>query len=154
MTDKKPRRTRSDSAAAAIRAAENAVKPDLEPPESHPLTADEMPFFRDIARGRARDDWREVDLQIVAQLARVMAKIERFETRLSNEEPVIDGKPNPLISVIGTYRAMQGSMMRTLQLGGRVAVDPRNLHKARDLENQARKTADQVAAEDNALLAD
>lgn len=154
MSDKKPRRTRSDSAAAAIRAAENAVKPDLDPPDSHPLTVREMPFFRDIIRGRARDDWREVDLQIVAQLARVMAKIEAFELRLGSEDPIIEGKPNPLISVISTYRAMQGSMMRTLQLGGRVAVDPRNLHKARALESQARATADQVAAEGNALLAE
>lgn len=116
-----------------------------------------MPFFKDILYARSRDDWREVDLQLAAQLARCMSDIQRQETLLQGEDVVIvseSGKmdENPRIKVIARYKTMQGAIMRTLQLGGRVAIDPRNLQKAADLEKQQRKLRGEIVEDEEPSL--
>lgn len=157
---KTTRRPRSDSATAALTAAKNAAMPDHEPPVSYPLRENELPFFHSILHARSRDDWREVDLQLAAQLARCMADIRKEEERLQGEDSVQvldNGKmvENPRIGVIARYKSIQGSLMRTLQLGGRVAVDPRNLKKAADLEAESRRLRGEIVeAEEPSLLAD
>lgn len=154
----KPRKQRSDSAAAAIRAAQNAVAPSLQPPACKQLTEAELLFFHDIVLARARDDWRDADLFFAADLARCMCDLDREQTALRGEDSVLEMSngnrvENPRIKIISRYRSEAASIARTLQIGGRVAADPRTYEKARALEQQARETATQVAAEDNALLA-
>lgn len=138
-------------------AAQNAAMAPLDPPASYPLRESELPFFADILLARSRDDWREVDLQLAAQLARCMADIRREEERLYGEDSVQmldNGKTveNPRIGVIARYKAIQGSLMRTLQLGGRVAIDPRNLHKAAELERQQRKLRGEIVEDEEPSL--
>ena len=154
----KPRRQRSDSGEAAIKAAQNAALPDHDPPASYPLKDYELPFFTDILHARSRDDWREVDIQLAAQLARCMSDIQRQELILQGEDVVIVHKDsgkmeeNPRIKVIARYKTMQGAIMRTLQLGGRVAIDPRNMQKAADLEKQARKLRGEIVEDEEPSL--
>jgi hypothetical protein len=129
----------------------------LDPPVSYPLRENELPFFHDVLRARSRDDWREVDLQLAAQLARCMADIRREEEKLQGEDSVQmldNGKlvENPRMGVIARYKGIQGSLMRTLQLGGRVAVDPRNLHKAAELEKQQRKLRGEIVEDEEPSL--
>ena len=116
-----------------------------------------MPFFTDILHARSRDDWRDVDLHLAAQLARCMSDIQRQESRLQDEEVVIvsdSGKmeENPRIKVIARYKTIQGAIMRTLQLGGRVAIDPRNMQKAADLEKQARALRGEIVEDEEPSL--
>jgi hypothetical protein len=153
----KQRRQRSDSGEAAIKAAKNAALPDHEPPASYPLKDYEMPFFTDILHARSRDDWRDVDLHLAAQLARCMSDIQRQESRLQDEEVVIVSaigkmEENPRIKVIARYKTMQGAIMRTLQLGGRIAIDPRNMQKAADLEKQARALRGEIVEDEEPSL--
>lgn len=153
----KQRRQRSDSGEAAIKAAQNAAMADHEPPASYPLKDYEMPFFTDILHARSRDDWRDVDIHLAAQLARCMSDIQREETRLQEEDTVqilASGKmeENPRIKVIGRYKTIQGAIMRTLQIGGRVAIDPRNMQKAADLEKQARKLRGEIVEDEEPSL--
>lgn len=159
MTDKKPRRQRSDSAAAAIRAAQNAVAPPLQPPAFKQLSESEMVLFQDIMLCRARDDWKESDLYFAADLARCLYDLDREQQKLRTEDSVIELSSgarleNPRIKIISRYRSESSALARTLQIGGRTITDARTLEKARALEQKARDTANQVAAEDNALLAD
>lgn len=159
MIDKKPRKQRSDSAAAAIRAAQNAVAAPLQSPPSKQLTDAENVFFADIVLARARDDWKDADLYFAADLARCMCDLDREQQALRAESTVIaegNGKlvENPRIKIISRYRSEASALARTLQIGGRGIGDPRTFEKARALEQKARATANQVAAEDNTLLAD
>lgn len=155
----KPRKQRSDSAAAAIRAAQNAVMAPLDPPSSKQLTDAERLYFNDIMLARARDDWRDADLHFAADLARCWCDLDREQMRLKDEDSVIELRnggsiENPRIKIISRYRSEAASIARTLQIGGRVAADPRTFEKARALEQSARATAGQIAAEGNALLAE
>lgn len=158
MMDKKPRKQRSDSAAAAIRAAQNAVAPPLQPPAFKQLTESEMVLFADIVLCRARDDWKESDLYFAADLARCLYDLDREQQILRGEDSVIELNSgarieNPRIKIISRYRSEAAALARTLQIGGRTITDARTLEKARALEQKARETAGQIEAEDNALLA-
>lgn len=158
MTEKKPRKQRSDSAAAAIRAAQNAVAPPLLPPSFKQLSDSELVLFGDIMLARARDDWKEADLYFAADLARCLFDLDKEQIQLRCEDSVIELSSgarleNPRIKIISRYRSEAAALARVLQIGGRGIGDPRTLEKARSLEQNARATAGQIAAEDNALIA-
>ena len=158
MAEKKPRKQRSDSAAAAIRAAQNAVAPPLQPPMLKQLSESELVLFGDIMLCRARDDWKESDLYFAADLARCLFDLDKEQQKLRDEDSVIELNSgarieNPRIKIISRYRSEAAALARTLQIGGRTITDARTLEKARALEQRARETAGQVAAESNALLA-
>ena len=63
------RQTRSDSAAAAIQAAQNAAQGPLNPPDHVPLPAGAMPFWEALVRNRPRHKWNDADLATAALLA-------------------------------------------------------------------------------------
>src|SRR5688500_10280803 len=100
----KPRRPRSDSITAALKAMTNAGMPDIEPPPHCTLRDGDRPFWAGIMQARARDQWTPVDLVVAAQLARCQADIERGDSE--NVEELV-------------RREM--ALMRTLRLGGAAA---------------------------------
>ena len=61
-----PKRTRSDSAASAVKAMLNAAKDDLRPPAHVRLRDGDEPFWVGVVRARARDEWTEADLMVAA----------------------------------------------------------------------------------------
>ena len=63
------RQTRSDSAAAAVQAAQNAAQGPLEPPAHVTLPDDARPFWDALVRNRPRHKWNEADLGNAAILA-------------------------------------------------------------------------------------
>ncbi|KAF1684882.1 TerS protein [Pseudoxanthomonas taiwanensis] len=63
------RQTRSDSAAAAVQAAQNAAQGPLEPPAHIPLPDAARPFWAALVRNRPRHKWNEADLGNAAILA-------------------------------------------------------------------------------------
>ncbi len=66
----KPRRPRSDSADAALRAAHQASLPPLEPPAGVVLTKRERLSFDGIIHSRLRASWNPRDLALAVELAR------------------------------------------------------------------------------------
>lgn len=72
----KPRRTRSDSAKAAVQAHQNAAQAPIEPPGYVTLTDECRPFWQAIVSARARDLWTPADLVQAANLARTLHAIE------------------------------------------------------------------------------
>lgn len=157
METKKPRKTRTDSAAAAIEAAKNATLPILMPPAHVQISAGAMPYYHDIFQARARAEWNPHQLTVAAQIAECMARQVEIEAMLVIEGLTVDGahgpKPNPLVGILERLAARQQSLSRSIQLVGRHLGDPRANNKQRQLEAAARETQSQVAAEQDDLLA-
>ena len=113
-----PKRNRSDSAAAAVRAAQAAALGPLEPPAHVALRPGDRPFWEAIMQARARDTWTGPDLVAAATLARCLADVERLQSEVNTEGDVIGEKLNPKHRLIETLsrRAV------TLALASRVPV--------------------------------
>ena len=71
-----PKRHRSDSAKAAVQAAQNAAQGALEPPGYVTLPEACLPFWRAIVNSRPRDTWTDADLVLAANLARTQHAVE------------------------------------------------------------------------------
>lgn len=71
-----PKRKRSDSAAAAVQAHQNAAQGPIEPPPYITLPEPCKPFWQAIVTSRSRDLWTDADLVQAANLARVQFAIE------------------------------------------------------------------------------
>jgi hypothetical protein len=155
------KRTRSDSAAAALNAAKNAAAPDLQPPDFVQISVDARPYFDAIVRARARDEWVDLHLIVAAQLAECLADQQMEQDQLIVEGRVITndkGTPiaNPRMAVCEQLARKELALMRALQMGGRTPGgegDARNKAGARKAEANARKARAQVEAEDDGLLA-
>ena len=71
-----PKRKRSDSAAAAVQAHQNAAQGPIEPPPYITLPEPCKPFWQAIVTSRARDTWTESDLVTAANMARVQRALQ------------------------------------------------------------------------------
>lgn len=154
----KPKRTRADSAASAVKAMVNAAKPDVEIPDYVTLTHSAMPFWAGVVRARARDEWIDVDLVVAGQLAQCQADIAEEDEALRLEGRVIKndrGTPvmNPRTTVMEQLARREMALMRTLRMGGRIAGDSRDEAGKRKIENQSRKLRGELEEEDDGLLA-
>ena len=148
-----PRKSRSDSAKAAIDAAIAAASPLPEKPTHVKLREIDLPFWSDIIRARARDEWTDADLIVAAQLARTMADIEAESEKLDYEGSVIEngrGTPvmNPRHAVLEQLARREMAMMRSLQMVGSAKGDKRDLENKRKLERDANKARDDLALDD------
>ncbi len=147
------KRTRSDSAASAVKAMLNAAKEDLRPPGHVNLRNGDEPFWIGVVRGRARDEWTETDLVVAAQLARCLHDIELEQLLLDSEGAVVVNDKgtqivNPRVSVLEQYARREMALMRTLRMGGKVpGEDPRSMVGARKVERQSRKVKDELEDE-------
>ena len=109
------RQTRSDSATAAVQAAQNAAQGPLNPPAHLTLPAGAMPFWRALVRNRPRHKWNDVDLATAAMLARAQHDVERHEQAIAEEGDLIGGALNPRLALVD-------------KLGRRIAMLSRLLH--------------------------
>lgn len=147
------KRTRSDSAASAVKAMLDAAKDDLRPPGHVRLRDGDEPFWIGVVRARARDEWTETDLVVAAQLARCLHDIEREQVCLDLEGSVVTNDKgtqivNPRVSVLEQYARREMALMRTLRMGGKVpGEDPRSQSGARRVERQSRKVKDELVDE-------
>lgn len=109
-----PRRPRSDSAKAAVQAAQNAALGPLEPPAYVTLRPQDKPFWQAIMKARARHTWDEADLVTAATLARAQADILTLQAQIDMEGYVIDGKINPAAQMLETLSKRVTSLSRLL----------------------------------------
>lgn len=148
------RKTRSDSAAAAIEAMVSAAAPLPDIPKHVRLEAKHIPFWEGIIRARARSEWIETDLVVAAQLARTQYDIEKESAELESEGSVIEnarGTPvmNPRHAVLEQLARREMALMRSLRIAGAAAgIDPRDLAKKRALERESRNTRDELQEDD------
>jgi hypothetical protein len=111
-----PKRNRSDSASAAIRAVQAVALGPLPPPKHVALRDGDRPFWDGIMKSRARDTWTEIDLCTAANLARTQADIERLQKELDATGYVLGDKINPLATLVETLSKRVVSLARALHV--------------------------------------
>jgi len=110
------KRARTDTVKAAVQAAQNAALPPLEPPACVSLRPGDRPFWERIVVSKARDNWTDVDLVTVAQLARAQADIEALQKQVDADGYIVDGKINPAAQMLETLSKRAVSLTRVLQV--------------------------------------
>ena len=111
-----PRRKRSDSAAAAIAAAQAAALGPLEPPAHVALRPGDRPYWDDIMQARARDSWTGPDLVAAANLARCLADVERLQGEVNTEGDIIADKLKDRKSASARPTTQRGADSCTVEL--------------------------------------
>src|SRR6056297_714180 len=113
-------------------------------PEGVQLRSDEEVIIWDqFTRARAREDWRDMDLLLLAKVVKMEADIRKHQDTLDRSGVLIQNKrgtfvPNPLISVIDTLERRQLAVIRSLSLNQQ-ASDPRTLNGVGKQTDQTRK---------------
>ena len=134
-----PRRKRSDSATAAIAAAQAAALGPLEPPAHVALRPADRPFWNAIVQSRARDSWNDTDLAHAAVMARSQADVERLQSEIDAEGDVIDGKANPKHKLLETIARRAVAIARVIHVHAEATNGrSRDAVNALTLERQAR----------------
>ncbi|MCZ8395892.1 TerS protein [Achromobacter ruhlandii] len=141
-----PKRKRSDSAAAAIQAHQNAALGPLEPPKHIQLRDIDRPFWNAIMTARARDTWTDIDLAHAANLSRAQADIERLHQALAAELDITDDDINPKHKLIETLTRRAVALARMLHVHAQATVG-RSQDAAKALQNER-----SVAIEDDPLI--
>lgn len=118
-----PRRNRSDSAAAAVKAHQNAALGPLQPP-AHILLRDcDRPFWDAIVTARARDTWTDVDLIHAANLSRCQADVVRLQREVDEEGDMLEGLIlNPKHKLIETLSRRAVALSRMLHVHAQATV--------------------------------
>ena len=150
------RKQRSDSAAAAVKAAMDAAAPLPALPAHVKLRAGDAPFLESVLRARARDEWTGADLVIGAQLARCQADIEREQGLLDAEGSILENARgtkvmNPRVTVLEQLSRRELALMRSLCMAGVAKGDKRDMVKARSLQHQAEVARGEIQEEDGLL---
>lgn len=110
-----PKRNRSDSASAAVRAAQAAALGPIDPPAHVVLRAGDRPFWDAIVTSRARDTWTLIDLCTAGNLARTQADIEHLQAVLDDAGYLLsDGKVNPLAVLVDTLSRRTVTLSRAI----------------------------------------
>ena len=96
------RQTRSDSAAAAVQAAQNAAQGPLNPPAHVTLPAGALPFWGALVANRPRHKWNDADLATAALLA-----VSQWQA----VELMADIEQAPLVDKLGRRIAMLSRLL-------------------------------------------
>jgi len=136
-----PRRKRSDSAAAAIAAAQAVALGPIPPPAHVALRKGDRPFWNAIVTARARDTWTDTDLTTAANLARTQADIETLQKRLDAEGYVVEGKANPVATLLETLSRRAVALSRVLHVHAQATVG-RSEDASKALENERKAAAE------------
>lgn len=138
-----PRRPRSDSAKAAVQAAQAAALGPFAPPAHITLRPQDRPFWDAVMLARARDTWTEVDLIAAANLARTQADIEMLQATLDAEGYMVEGKVHPAAELVEKLTRRCVTLMRVLHVHAQATVGrSEDAGKALDLERAARAQED------------
>lgn len=140
------KRTRSDSAAAAVAAAAAVGKP-IDPPAHVKLRAGDRPFWDSLVSARARDTWNSADLENCANLARCKADVERLQDEIASEGDIIVNDRgtqiiNPKHTLLETLSRRAVALSRMLHVHAEATVgESRDAGKALATEKAAKGAA-------------
>jgi len=142
-----PRRPRSDSARAAIAAAQAVALGPIAPPAFVRVGKAARPFWNAIVTARPRDTWTDADLILAGNLARAYADIEQLHQQIEDEGFILDGKAHPAIAIL------ENMSRRALATGRQLKVDTiATVGKAEDLPKGAALERDARAQLDDDLI--
>jgi hypothetical protein len=151
-------RSDSNSTTAAVDGFRGALQSVPLPEGIHLRSDDEVIIWDQFTRARAREDWRDMDLLLLAKVVRMEADIRKHQDTLDRSGVLIKNKretliPNPLISVIDTLERRQLAVIRSMSLNQQ-ASDPRTLNAAGQNVNGIRTVVDYLAGDDLIAMPD
>ena len=150
MSQKK--RSDKNSVTAALGGFKGAME-SVPPPEGVQLRSDEEEVIWDqFTRARAREDWRDMDLLLLAKVVRMEADIRKHQETLDRSGVLIQNKrgtlvANPLLAVIDTLERRQMAVIRSMSLNQQ-ASDPRTINGAARTLVDARNTMQSFSDDD------
>ena len=146
------RKSDSNSVTAAVEGFRGAIQ-SVPLPEGVVLRSDdEIVIWDQFTRARAREDWRDMDLILLAKVVRMEADIRKHQETLDRSGVLIQNKrgtlvPNPLIAVIDTLERRQLAVIRSMSLN-QLASDPRTVNATGQTANNSRAVIDYLAGDD------
>ena len=145
-------RSDKNSTTAAIGGFQGAIQ-SVPVPDGIELRSDEeMVIWEQFTRARAREDWRDMDLLLLAKVVRMEADIRKHQEMLDRTGVLIKNKretpiPNPLLAVIDTLERRQLAVIRSMSLN-QLASDPRTINATGQATNQSRDILGMLSATD------
>lgn len=128
------RKQRIDSATAAVKVMQGAASDELLPPLHTKLNDDALPFWREIIRGRAREEW-----QRAPALMATAASLAWTQWQVSKLRADIEAKDMPdakMVQRVSDLQRLEMGYLRVLQQHGRaVQGEARDVAKRRDIAN-------------------
>ena len=111
----------------------------------------ELIIWHQFTRARARSDWRDMDLILLAKIVKMEADIRAAHIELDAMGMMIENKrrtpiPNPFLSVIDTLERRQLAVIRSMSLN-QTASDPRTINGSAKVEGEARAALRDVGVE-------
>jgi hypothetical protein len=151
-------RSDKNSTTAAVAGFQGAIQ-SVPLPDGVELRSDEeLVIWEQFTRARAREDWRDMDLLLLAKVVRMEADIRRHQDVLDRSGVLIKNQrgtmiPNPLISVIDTLERRQLAVIRSMSLN-QLASDPRTINAAGQATNNNRAVINYLAGDDLIAMPD
>lgn len=133
------RRQRIDSATAAVKVMQGAVR-EIIPPSHIPLDECDWPFWHSVVAEFARSEWTDHQLELAAMLAKDMADAERNRRLVREEGEVLfteqggNPKGNPRCNVLVAIGNRILATRRSLSLHARAkGGEARDVGKRRNM---------------------
>lgn len=148
---KPDRRGRNNSADSAVTFFADAGA-EILPPAGVELETDaERTIWRQFAKARARRDWRDLDLILLAKAVKLEAEIRDYRAELKKSGPLVMNQrgtlvENPILRVIDTAQRQQLAVIRSISLT-QLPADARTLNDSARGEEDARRTLEEQGAE-------
>ena len=144
-------RTDKNSTFAALSGFAGAID-DVPLPDGISLRSEEEHvIWNQFTRARAREDWRDMNLILLAKVVRMEADIREHQSTLDRSGVLIQNKrgtliPNPLLAVVDNLERRQLAVIRSMSLN-QLSSDPRTLNGSAKNENQARELLHDLGVE-------
>ena len=122
-------------------------------PQGVDLRSDEeMVIWDQFTRARAREDWRDMDLLLLAKVVRMEADIRNYQAQIELQGAIVENQrgtqiPNPLLTIIDTVERRQLAVIRSMSLNQQ-ASDPRTLNGSAKNVSGARSAVDNASDDD------
>jgi hypothetical protein len=153
MSQKK--RSDKNSVTAALGGFKGAIE-SVPLPQGVELRSDEeLVIWGQFTRARAREDWRDMDLLLLAKVVRMEADIRSYQSQVEAQGTIVENQrgtqiPNPLLTIIDTVERRQLAVIRSMSLN-QMASDPRTVNGYARATIDAGKTLESFS--DNDLIA-
>ena len=131
MSQKK--RSDKNSVTAALGGFKGAIESVPLPQGVELRSEDEMVIWGQSTRARAREDWRDMDLLLLAKVVRMEADIRQHQAAVEEQGVIIENQrgtpiPNPLLAIIDTVERRQLAVIRSMSLNQQASsIEPRLL---------------------------
>ena len=146
------KRSDKNSATSAVAGFVGAINDRIPLPAGVELRSEaELIIWHQFTRARARSDWRDMDLILLAKVVKMEADIRAAQIELDAMGMMVENKrgtpiPNSLLSVIDVLKRRQLMVIRSMSIN-KTASDPRTINGTAKVQGEARAALRDVDVE-------